>query len=251
MESVVLLRKLERYFMRLTRKIQSRGISSFRALAIAVFLYKQSGFSIRCNIKATSLLESLLLLCWQRAAMHAGLIDKALHYFEGMHRDYNVTADEAHYACIVDCFGRAGQLKQVYEFIRGMPVVPNACVWSALLSSCRVHGNIGLAEIAAKKLIELDPQHSGYWMLLKNIYAKSMKWSDVSQLRTAMRDNGIKKFPGYSWIEVRDSEVHRFLSADKLHTQSNQIYEALGGLTEQLMDEGYEPKIDVDFTYTE
>lgn len=185
------------------------------------------------------------------ACSHAGLVGEALHYFEGMHRDYNITADEAHYACIIDCFGRAGQLKQAYEFIRGMPVVPNACVWGALLSSCRIHGNIGLAEIAAKKLIELDPQHSGYWMLLKDIYAKAMRWNDVSQLRTTIRDKGIKKCPGYSWIEVRDSEVHRFLTADKLHTQSHQIYQVLGGLTEQLMDEGYEPKIDVDLTYTE
>lgn len=183
------------------------------------------------------------------ACSHAGLVDEALRYFEAMHGDYSITADEAHYACIVDCFGRAGQLQRAYEFIRGMAVAPNACVWGALLSSCRIHGNIGLAEIAAKKLVELDPQHSGYWMLLKDMYSKAKRWNDVSQLRAAMRDNGVKKCPGYSWIEGRDSEVHRFLTADKLHSQSHQIYEVLGGLTEQLMDEGYE--IDVDLTYTE
>ncbi|WVZ92277.1 hypothetical protein U9M48_038355 [Paspalum notatum var. saurae] len=185
------------------------------------------------------------------ACSHAGLVDKALHYFERMHRDYNITPDESHYACIIDCFGRAGQLQQAYDFIRGMPVEPNTCVWGALLSSCRVHGNTGLAEIAAKKLTELDPQHSGYWILLKGIYAKAMRWNDVSQVRTAMRDKGIKKCPGYSWTEVGDSEVHRFLTADKLHTQSHQVYEVLGGLTEQLTDEGYEPRIDFNLAYTE
>ncbi|TVU06656.1 hypothetical protein EJB05_49880 [Eragrostis curvula] len=183
------------------------------------------------------------------ACSHAGLVDEALRYLEAMHRDYNIPADEAHYACIVDCLGRAGQLQNAYDFIKGMPLVPNVCVWGALLSSCRIHGNIHLAEIAAKKLTELDPQHSGYWILLKDIYEKAMRWNDVSQLQRAMRDKGIKKCPGYSWIEVGDSELHRFLTADKLHRQRNQIYETLGGLTKQLIDEGYEPGIGADLTY--
>lgn len=186
---------------------------------------------------------SLLVAC-----SHAGLLGEALLYFEEMGRAYNITPDEAHYACIVDCFGRAGQLEKAYDFIKGMPIVPNVCVWGALLSSCRIHGNIGLAEICAKKLIELDPQHSGYWILLKNIYAEAMRWNDAAQLRAAMKDKGIKKCPGYSWIEVGDSELHRFLTGDQLHKQCDHIYEVLGGLTEQLIDEGYEPRIDVNLT---
>lgn len=175
------------------------------------------------------------------ACSHAGLLDEALHYFEQMDRAYNIAPDEAHHACIVDCFGRAGQLEKAYGFIMGMSIVPNACVWGALLSSCRIHGNIDLAEICAEKLIELDPQHSGYWILLKNIYAKAMRWNDVTQLQAAMKDRGIKKCPGYSWIEVGDNEIHRFLTGDQLHKQCDHIYEVLGGLTEQMIDEGYEP----------
>uniref|UniRef100_J3MS44 Pentatricopeptide repeat-containing protein n=2 Tax=Oryza brachyantha TaxID=4533 RepID=J3MS44_ORYBR len=174
------------------------------------------------------------------ACSHAGLLDEAFYYLEEMDRTYNISPGKAHYACIVDCLGRAGQLEKAYDLIKGMPVVPTACVWGALLSSCRIHGNIILAEICAKNLIELDPQHSGYWILLKNIYSKAMRWDDAEQLRAAMKDKGIRKCAGYSWIEIGNGEVHRFLTGDQLHEQRDHIYEVLGGLTRQMMDEGYE-----------
>uniref|UniRef100_A0A0D9X6J9 Pentatricopeptide repeat-containing protein n=1 Tax=Leersia perrieri TaxID=77586 RepID=A0A0D9X6J9_9ORYZ len=179
------------------------------------------------------------------ACSHAGLLDEALYYFEEMDRTYNITPDETHYACIVDCLGRAGQLEKAYYLINRMQVVPTACVWGSLLSNCRIHGNIALAEICAKNLIELDPQHSGYWILLKNIYSKATRWNDAAKLQATMKDKGIKKCPGYSWIEVGDSELHSFLTGDQLHKQCDHIYELLGGLTEQMMDEGYEPRLDI------
>lgn len=178
------------------------------------------------------------------ACSHAGLLDEGLYYFEAMTEEYGIVPDVDHYACIVDNLGRAGQLKRAYQFIKNMPIKPDDCVWSALLSSCRIHGNIELAEVVAKKLIELDPQHSGYWVLLSNIYADASRWKDVAYVRQAMRDGGVKKCPGYSWIELGGSELHRFLTSDKSHRQRFDIYSTLNGLTKQLKDEGYVPLID-------
>nr|CAD1831849.1 unnamed protein product [Ananas comosus var. bracteatus] len=175
------------------------------------------------------------------ACSHAGLIDKGLHYFNTMRSHHGVVPDVDHYACIVDSLGRAGQLDRAHQFIKDMPIEPDDCVWGAFLSSCRIHGNIELAEIAAKKLIELDPQHSGYWVLLSNVYADASRWSDVAHVRAAMKDTGVIKCPGFSWIEIGGSEVHRFLTADKFHARCDDIYLALDGLTEQLIDEGYVP----------
>ncbi|KAL5701054.1 hypothetical protein ACHQM5_026433 [Ranunculus cassubicifolius] len=52
-----------------------------------------------------------------------------------------------------------------------MPSAPDACVWGSLLSSCRVHGNMNLGEIAANQLFQLAPDNAGYYVLLSNIYA--------------------------------------------------------------------------------
>ncbi|XP_042387663.1 pentatricopeptide repeat-containing protein At4g16470-like [Zingiber officinale] len=177
------------------------------------------------------------------ACNHAGLIDEGLHYFETMVSEHGIVPDVDHYTCIVDSLGKAGLLKKAYQFIKDMPVEPDDYIWGALLSSCRIHGDVQLAEIAAKHLIELDPQHSGYWVLLSNVYADASRWGDVSEVRAAMKGAGVNKCPGFSWVEVGGREVHRFLTADKLHEQCDDIYLALDGLTKQLKDEGYVPLV--------
>ncbi|WOL07981.1 hypothetical protein Cni_G16732 [Canna indica] len=177
------------------------------------------------------------------ACSHAGLLDEGLHYFETMTSEHGIVPDVDHYACIVDGLGRAGQIKKAYQFIKDMPIEPDDCIWGALLSSCRIHGDMELAEVAAKHLIELDPQHSGYWVLLSNVYADASMWRDVSEVRAAMKDSGVNKCPGFSWVDIDGREVHRFLSIDKLHPKCDDIYLALDGLTKQLKDEGYIPLV--------
>ena len=208
------------------------------------------GFSASPH-EAISLFEKMIEQGWKpnritfiallSACSHAGMLEKGLHYFETMEKEHGTVPDLDHYTCIVDNMGRLGQLERAYQFIKDMPIEPDDCIWSALLSSCRIHGNIELAEVAAKNLIELEPQHSGYWVLLSNIYANASRWRDVASVRAAMKDGGVKKSPGYSWIEVGGSELHRFLNADKFHKKCDDIYLALDGLTEQLKDEGYVP----------
>ncbi|KAJ0984570.1 hypothetical protein J5N97_002926 [Dioscorea zingiberensis] len=63
----------------------------------------------------------------------------------------------------------------------------SACNHAALLNACRIHGNAELAEVAAKKLIELEPQHSAYFVLLSNIYADASRWNDVRHVRAPMK----------------------------------------------------------------
>ncbi|KAF9614210.1 hypothetical protein IFM89_016003 [Coptis chinensis] len=157
-----------------------------------------------------------------------------------MNTEYGISSDVEHYACIVDNLGRAGQLDKAYHLIKNMSVRPDDCVWSALLNGCRIHGNIPLAEVAARHLIELKPQHSGYHVLLSNIYRDASRQDDVTRVRTIMKDMGVIKSPGYSWIEV-SGEFHNFLTADKTHKQSPTIYCTLDGLTKHLIAEGYRP----------
>ncbi|KAH0449413.1 hypothetical protein IEQ34_020105 [Dendrobium chrysotoxum] len=183
------------------------------------------------------------------ACSHAGMLKEGLEFFETMSKRYGIIPDVSHYACIVDSMGRIGELYRAYEFIKDMPIEPDDCIWSALLSSCRIHGDLELAEVAARHLIQLKPKHSGYWVLLSNIYADAARWEDVAKVRAAMKDASVKKIPGYSSIEVGQSEVHRFLTADKSHENSDDIYVALEGLTMQLKDEGYVPRLDFKFSF--
>eukprot|EP01018_Ginkgo_biloba_P026238 Gb_36365 [translate_table: standard] len=174
------------------------------------------------------------------ACSHAGLVDEGWKYFECMSRDYGIKPRLKHYACIVDLLGRAGHLNEARDFIKKMPLEPDAGVWGALLSGCRIHGNIELGEHVAERLFELNPEHSGYYVLLSNIYAAAGRWDDVVKVRAMMKDRGVKKRPGRSMIEV-DNRVHEFIVGDRSHPQSEKIYATLETLSRQMEEAGYVP----------
>jgi hypothetical protein len=56
-------------------------------------------------------------------------------------------------------------------FIHRMPTEPDAIVWGSLLSACRVHKNADLAKLAAEKLLSIDPDNSGAYSALANVYS--------------------------------------------------------------------------------
>ncbi|KAK3000910.1 hypothetical protein RJ639_021379 [Escallonia herrerae] len=49
------------------------------------------------------------------------------------------------------------------------------------------------------------------YVMLANIYASAGRWEEVATVRKLMRDNGLKKKPGCSWVEV-NKRVHLSIS---------------------------------------
>jgi pentatricopeptide repeat protein len=84
------------------------------------------------------------------ACSHADLMDEGLHYFACMGLVYGISATVEHYACLVDLFGCAGCLHQAEELIEVMSCAPDISIPKALLSACRVHGNVEMQEQIAK-----------------------------------------------------------------------------------------------------
>eukprot|EP01018_Ginkgo_biloba_P028154 Gb_09702 [translate_table: standard] len=174
------------------------------------------------------------------ACSHAGLLDKGWHHFDSMSRDYCITPRAGHYACMVDLLGRAGKLNEAEDFINKMPIEPDAVVWGALLGGCRIHLNMEIGKRAAEHLFELEPQNAGNYVLLSNMYAVAGRWDDVGKVRMMMKQRGIKKEPGCSWIEV-NNKLHTFLTGDRTHPQTEKIYEELEDLARQMKEAGYLP----------
>ncbi|WMV48012.1 hypothetical protein MTR67_041397 [Solanum verrucosum] len=175
------------------------------------------------------------------ACSHAGLVDEGWNYFTSMSR-YGVSPDLEHYASIADLLGRAGRLMEAYKFINDMPIKPTGSIWATLLSACRVHKNVELAEKVAKEMTTADPGNMGPYLLLSNMYSAAGRWNDASKLRTNMKMKGMRKPPACSWIEVRN-QVHAFVSGDISHPCYDQIHVALRDLYERLKQEGYVPQI--------
>ncbi|KAK3025219.1 hypothetical protein RJ639_044567 [Escallonia herrerae] len=158
------------------------------------------------------------------ACSHAGLIDE----------------EAKHYACMVDMLGRAGCLHETYELIKEMPSQPNDAVWGALLLACRIHGYTDLGKVAANKLFHLEPEHTGYYVLMSNIYPESSKWQEVGKLRQYMKNKGLRKPAAFSVIEFGD-EVYGFHTADQLNPFRRDVYRKVEALAEEMKMAGYMP----------
>lgn len=174
------------------------------------------------------------------ACSHSGLVDAGKEFFFKMTREYNVEAKPTHYSCLVDLLGRAGKLDEAYAVIESMRLKPNEDVWTALLSACRLHRDVKLAEISAQKLFELNPNVVSGYVCLSNIYAAERRWKDVEKVRALVKNRRLRKPPSYSFVEL-NKMVHQFFVGDKSHQQSDDIYVKLKYLNEKLKKAGYKP----------
>ncbi|XP_042512187.1 putative pentatricopeptide repeat-containing protein At5g37570 [Macadamia integrifolia] len=146
------------------------------------------------------------------ACSHAGMVEEGCEYFKLMKQSYGIVPLTEHYACMVDLLGRAGRLEEAYKLILDSVVTPDAGTWGALLGACRVHGNVELGEIAAGHLFELEPENTGNYVLLANIYASMNRWDDAERVRKMMSERRIRKSPGCSWIGYQDSRLVKMVT---------------------------------------
>ncbi|XP_059633360.1 pentatricopeptide repeat-containing protein At5g08305 [Cornus florida] len=176
--------------------------------------------------------DEITYLCLLSACAHGGLVKEAWYFFESLGKDGKTPKSE-HYACMVDVLARAGQVTEAYHFLCQMPVEPTPSMLGALLSGCMNHKKLGLAEIVGKKLLELEPYHDGRYVGLSNVYAVVKRFDEARTMREAMARRGVKKSPGYSFVEIFGT-LHRFIAHDKTHPNSGQIYMMLNNIVKQM-----------------
>ncbi|KAM6545945.1 hypothetical protein CsatB_026681 [Cannabis sativa] len=172
------------------------------------------------------------------ACSHAGLVEMGRWFFSNMASRYGIQLKVEHYGCMTDILGRAGYLQEACELVKGMPFQTNAAIWGSLLAASNIHGDAELGEHALQQLMMLEPQNSGNYTLLSNIYAASGSWDESGMIRKVMRDTGVKKMPGGSSIEI-NNRVHEFIAGDTSHSEMYKIYEVLYDIFNQLKVAGH------------
>ncbi|RZB51253.1 Pentatricopeptide repeat-containing protein [Glycine soja] len=174
------------------------------------------------------------------ACSHSGLVDEAQWCFDTMQKEYRIKPNLKHYGCMVDLFGRAGYLEKAYNLVSNMPIQADASIWGTLLAACRIHGNAELGTFASDRLLEVDSENVGYYVLLSNIYANVGKWEGAVKVRSLARDRGLRKTPGWSSVVV-GSVVEVFYAGNQSHPQCAEIYEELRVLNAKMKSLGYVP----------
>ncbi|CAA0811018.1 Pentatricopeptide repeat-containing protein [Striga hermonthica] len=159
---------------------------------------------------------------------HNGFVSEGLNVFRSM-REHKIEPKIEHYMNVVDLLGRAGCLEEAFNFIEKMAIAPDSSIWLSLLSACRVHKNIYIGELAANNLIKLEPGRGSNYIPLLNLYVDGGLKDKAANLRALLRQKGLLKVPGCSWIEMK-SKVHVFFSGDSSSERIAEIYEILDNL---------------------
>ncbi|KAL5999047.1 hypothetical protein ACLOJK_009997 [Asimina triloba] len=232
-----------KYASRVFEGIQNKNIASWNAVIMGFAIHGLGREAISlfdCMCDSGICPDSITFTALLSGCRHAGLIAEGWKYFDNMRTEYGINPTLEHYACMVDLLGRGGYLDEAWDFLRNMPIEPDAGAWGALLGACKIHKNLELAEIAAEKLFQLEPDNSGNYVLMMSLYAAKNRWEDVENLRDVMNVVGAKNRPGWSWVWI-DQTVHVFLVEGTPHPEMGEIFFELYQLMEEIRKVGYVP----------
>lgn len=178
-------------------------------------------------------LDHITFVAVLTACSHNGLVEEGCTILKSMDSDYGICPRMEHYACAVDLYGRAGHLDEAKALVEAMPFEPDVMVWKTLLGVCRACGDIELASQVANHLLEIEPEEHCTYVLLSDMYGNLRKWDEKAKLKRLMRTRGVKKVPGWSWIEILN-KVHAFKAEDSLHPYCEEIYFVLRALMNEI-----------------
>lgn len=187
--------------------------------------------------------DSVTLLAVLSGCSHGGMEDKGLEiFYEMAEGKIGVDLEMEHHGCVVDLLGRSGRLNEALEFINKIPFQPTAAIWGSLLGACRVHSNVDIGEFVGLRLLDIEPENAGNYVILSNLYASVGRWEDVRIIRGLMKQKVVIKEPGRSWIEL-DQVLHTFHASDRSHPRREEVSEKVKELSIKFKEVGYVPNL--------
>ncbi|PKU81248.1 pentatricopeptide repeat-containing protein At5g56310-like [Dendrobium catenatum] len=190
-------------------EMPERNIATWNALICGSAHYGHARYALELFQQMEEELEiqpnDITIVGVLTACCHAGKIDLARRVFHSMEKNYGIEPKVEHYGCMVDLLGRSGRLKEAEELVKGMKWEADVVVLGALLSACRSHGEIEIAERVVENILRVDPENHGVYVVLSNMYAEVGRWEDVERLRRVMRHGGLKKISGWSCFDGTES----------------------------------------------
>jgi pentatricopeptide repeat protein len=148
--------------------------------------------------------DAMTFLALLSTCNHTGLVKEGQKIFDCVMKDDKIPLTVEHYGCFINLLGRSGKLDDACEVVRAMPMKPSTRIWSSLVSACKVHGRLEIAEKLAHWLIESEPDNAANYTLLCMVYAEAGNWLGVEEVRRFTRVQGLKKCYAFSRIELED-----------------------------------------------
>ncbi|GMI81237.1 chlororespiratory reduction 21 [Hibiscus trionum] len=209
--------------------ITSNELPVYNAMISAYALHGQAGEALAMfrNLEEASVEpDGITFTSVLSACTHSGLVNEGLEIFVDMVSKHHFSPSMEHYGCLVSLLSRSGRLDEAFRLILSMPYEPDAQIIGSLLAKCREHDEVELVEQLSKYLLELEPDNSGNYVAISNAYAAAGRWKEVSEIRDLMKEKGLKKSPGCSWIQIGE-KLHSFIAGDGSHPSTEEIQATL------------------------
>lgn len=172
------------------------------------------------------------------ACVHAGLVDQGRRYFHQMSSLSGLVPKIEHYTNIIDLLSRAGMLKEAWEFMERFPGKPDEIMLGAILGACHKRKDVVIGEKAVRMLMEMEEvKNAGNYVISSKVYADMKMWDKCAKMRASMRDRGVVKTPGCSWIEINGEIVEFHAGSDYLRCDKEDSGSLFGLLVEEMKRE--------------
>lgn len=122
--------------------------------------------------------------CVLKACGSIGATEQGQKYFEAMTASYGIVPSAEHYTCMVDVFGRAGDLENAMEMIRKMPSSGHLPAWFALLGACKKWGDVKLGREAFENATRIDEKAAVAYLFMRDIYAAAGMQEDAEMIES-------------------------------------------------------------------
>ncbi|KAG8092768.1 hypothetical protein GUJ93_ZPchr0012g21550 [Zizania palustris] len=183
----------------------ARDVVSWTAMIVGYGRHSEATRAVeffRAMVDGGFMPDSITFLAVLSACSQGGLVDEGLNIFHSMLEDHDVKPQREHCACLVDLLGHAGRLKEAETLIIQMGLELDSFAWESLLSACGLHGEVDLGKKSAGKIMELEPQKHGPYVLLSNMYAEQCRWPEKEILRESLDCSNIRKDASLSWFPI-------------------------------------------------
>lgn len=181
-----------RDFVSWTTLISGYGFHGYGEEALQLFLEMQES-----GVEP----DAITVLAILSACNHAGLVKEAETLFNNVMKEKKIALAIEHYACYVDLLGKSGKIEDACKVVSTMPMKPSTRILSSLVSACRIHGRLKVAEMLAHQLIEAEPENAANYTLLSMVCSESGNWLGAEEVWRVMRAKGLSKSYGFSRIE--------------------------------------------------
>ncbi|KAI5060707.1 hypothetical protein GOP47_0025127 [Adiantum capillus-veneris] len=126
-----------------------RSVVTWSTIISAYVQHSENELSLECfngMVQEGIKPNSVTYVCLLSACYHLGLVNQGSHHLYTMQTIYGIKPTPEHRNCLVELFGRAGQLKEAADLLQGMPEESAVVAWTSLLNQCKAHGNAYIAE---------------------------------------------------------------------------------------------------------